>query len=138
MSAGGSSLSGNVYANTADGALKLRLFTFGGAADQSLNPTGVSIWQNTSKVSQGLTGTASFVNVWIRLTMEVTWNIATGRRHAVVYMARTATTEYGNKMPIAGGDVTSWEPAGGFCGVFFSTGAARSNQWIQQITFETM
>lgn len=136
--AGGSSVTSSVYGDAnANGALKFNLFTYPNATNQTLFPAGASIWTNTTKILQGKTGQSNFVNQWITYVVEVSRDKVTNKRFAQAYMTRTDNV-LGGRWPIGGGDVTNWVPGGGYCGIFFSTGAARSAQQILGITFESM
>lgn len=135
--AGASTFEYNVYANGADNGLKLRIFTYTGALDQTLNPAGASIWTHTTKRNQGKLGNAGFLSQWLKYTVDVTWDLAANKRIATAYM-ETTSNAYAGKWPISSADITSWVPGGGICGFFCSTGGARSDQYLQSIKFEAL
>jgi hypothetical protein len=137
---GATSPSPNIYANTADNALKFRIFTFGGAANQTIDPAGAAFFVGSTKGPQGKLGNTSFVaNVWIRWTIEVCRDKVTGKRIAAAYFDYDgAAGDYSGRFNCASMDVTSWVPTGTNFGFFCSTGGARSEQYLNSILFEAL
>jgi hypothetical protein len=125
----------DTYANQADGALKFRLFTYDllGVPNQG----GASFYVGSTKGAQGKTGTDWSTDNWLKFTIEVCWDKITNKRIATAYYDNTSHF-YGGKFFIASMDVTSWVPSGNNFGFYCSTGGARSNQYINSISFEAL
>lgn len=133
----GSTAVAGTYANAADGGLKFRIFTYGGASDP--HQPGVSFWTNTTKGPQGRTGNDWTTGIWLRYTVEVCRDKVTNKRNAVAYVdVDGALGDYGNRRAIAAMDVTSWTPGGTNFGISCSTGSARSEQYVHTLQFEAL
>jgi hypothetical protein len=136
---GTTSASTNVYANNADGGLKFRMFTFPGALNQVVDPAGAAFFVGSTKGPQGKLGNTWVANYWMRFTIEVCRDKVTNKRMAVAYVDYDGGVgDYSGKFHVAAMDVTSWVPAGNNFGFFCSTGGARSEQYLNSITFEAL
>jgi hypothetical protein len=136
---GTNAASANIYANTADGGLKFRMFTFTGAADQTLHPAGAAFFLGSTKGPQGKLGNTFVANYWIRWTIEVCTDKVSNKRIAAAYFDYDGGTgDYSNRFNCAAMDVTGWVPGGNNFGFFCSTGGARSEQYLNSILFEAL
>jgi hypothetical protein len=136
---GSNAANANIYANTADGGLKFRMFTFTGAANQTVDPAGAAFFVGSTKGPQGKLGSGWVQNNWLRWTIEVCTDKFTNKRIAAAYVDFDgASSDYGNRYNVASVDVTNWTPGGNNFGFFCSTGGARSEQYLNSIEFSAL
>jgi hypothetical protein len=119
----------NTGTSVASGQLGIGLYLYPGSA-----PTfnqGINLVVNGTYYYQS-NNTAGITDNWSKYILEVTKNQVTNQRIA------TITRYFGsqNYIMVGGIDVTTWNPGGGFVGVRSTTGAARTNAWVNYIKLE--